>query len=371
MTAATSRRPNGSATASACRSSPPDTSSSTSTPPASAKLRVGRWPSLVAPYRVPDTARSLVQLATTVAAFIVAWATAYLLIDVSIVLTLLVDLLLGGVIVRLFIIQHDCGHDSFFRTAAANRLTGTLTSVLLLTPFGPWRTAHAIHHATTGHLDKRGTGDVVTWTVDEYREASPLRRLGYRLVRHPLTILIAGPFAVFAVSHRLPGAFPNGTTAEVRRSVHLTTLANVALLGAIFWVFGWKGLLLVHVPAGFVACASGIFLFYVQHQFPEPYWASGETWDHRSACVDGCSHLRLPRLLAWFSGDIGVHHLHHFAPRIPNYRLRACLASAPEALAASTTMTLRDAVAALKLNLVDVEQGKMVSFADVELPTRA
>lgn len=348
---------------------PSATAHDTAAPPADTNdtpSRVGRWPALTAPYRSADTRQSVFQLVTTVGVFLALWALAYSLLQVHVVLTLLVDILLGGTIVRLFIIQHDCGHESFFKSSRANWLTGTATSVLLLTPFGPWRTAHAIHHATTGNLDARGTGDVETWTVAEYRDATPLRRLGYRAFRHPLTMLVLGPIGVFGISHRIPGAFPKPETPGVRRSVHLTTLANVALLVAITMVFGWEGLLLVHVPAGFLACSAGIFLFYVQHQYPEPYWHRSEGWSHQQACSDGCSHLRLPRLLAWFSGDIGVHHLHHFAPRIPNYKLRECMASAPDALAATTPMTFMDAVHALKLKLYDEEQHRMVTFADFE-----
>jgi omega-6 fatty acid desaturase (delta-12 desaturase) len=322
------------------------------------------WQQQVASFRTSDTARSLFQFVSTWAAFFVLWTAALLLLDVHWLLTLVTDAALGGVCVRLFIIQHDCGHGSFFATERANAIAGFFPSVLMLTPYGPWRRDHAIHHATTGNLEKRGVGDIETWTVNEYRAATPLQRLRYRAVRHPLIMLGFGPLGVFMLGHRFPAFFSKSPTASDRLAVHVTTIVGLSIWAGIIAIFGWKAFLLVHLPASWMAGAAGIFLFYVQHQYDEPYWRRPDDWSYREACLQGCSHLKLGRVLGWFSGDIGVHHLHHLAPRIPNYKLRPCLESNPD-LGAVHSLSLWQAIKTLGLKLYDEDSGRMVGFSGV------
>jgi len=321
-----------------------------------------RWQPLVAPFRKSDTRHSVFQLVSTWGLFFALWAAAYLALDISIALTLAIDVVLGGVTVRLFIIQHDCGHGSFFATERANRLAGLLPSVLLLPPYAAWRQDHAIHHATTGDLDRRGHGDVPTMTLEEFRAAPWWQRLGYRIFRNPIVMLGIGPFFVFVIGHRFPGVFGGEKTRAFRVAVHLTTLASFSVWALIIALFGWRGFFLVHLPALYLAAASGVFLFYVQHQFATVYWRRSAEWSYLDACLEGCSHLELNPVLAWFSGNIGVHHIHHLAPKIPNYKLRACLDTHPE-LAAKTTLTLWQAFSTFRFKLYDEAGRRMVGFS--------
>jgi omega-6 fatty acid desaturase (delta-12 desaturase) len=319
------------------------------------------WQADVAPFRSSSSARSVLQLASTFAVLIAVWALAYGALTISPWLALATDVLVAGVLVRLFILQHDCGHGSFFASERANRLVGGLTSIFTATPYGPWRRDHSIHHAVTGNLDRRGVGDITTWTAAEYRDATAWRRLGYRAGRNPFVMLVLGPLGVFLIGQRFPRFFSRDPTRSDRWSVHLTTLGVIALWASLWLAFGWKAVLLVHLPAVWLAGSAGIFLFYVQHQYPRPYWRHAEAWSYKDACLRGSSHLQLGRLLGWFSGDIGVHHIHHLAPRIPNYKLRACLAANPH-LQAENALTLWRALLTLRLHLYDEESGRLIGF---------
>jgi len=324
------------------------------------------WQKAIAPFRTSDTGRSVFQYVSTFAALVVAWGAAYAAFRVSPWLALPLDPIIAGVFVRIFILQHDCGHGSFFQTERANRIAGYLPGFVMLTPFAAWRQDHAIHHATSGNLDKRGTGDIEMWTVAEYRDATKGRRLAYRLMRNPFIMLLGGPFGVFILGHRFPAFFNKGMGRGERLSVHVTTVVGLSFWAALIAAFGWQAFLVIQLPSMLMGAGAGIFLFYCQHQYAAPYWRHTKNWSYLDACLYGSSHLKLNRVFAWFSGDIGVHHLHHLAPKIPNYKLRACLAANPQ-LEAETTLSLWDAVKTLRLKLYDEDKGHMVTFRDVAL----
>lgn len=322
------------------------------------------WQKAITPFRTSDAARSVFQYLSTFAALGLAWGAAYAAFLVSPWLALPIDPIIAGIFVRIFILQHDCGHGSFFATERANRLAGYLPGFVMMTPFAAWRSDHAIHHATSGNLDKRGTGDIEMLTVAEYLAATKGRRLAYRLIRNPFVMLIGGPFGVFILGHRFPAFFNKGMSRSDRMGVHVTTLVGLSIWAGLIAAFGWQAFLVIQLPSMLMGASAGIFLFYCQHQYEAPYWQHTKTWSYLDACLYGSSHLKLNRVLAWFSGDIGVHHLHHLAPKIPNYKLRACLAANPQ-LAARNTLSLWDAVKTLQLKLYDEEKGHMVSFRDV------
>jgi acyl-lipid omega-6 desaturase (Delta-12 desaturase) len=232
-----------------------------------------------------------------------------------------IAILAAGFLVRIFIIFHDCGHGSFFKSKRANHATGALAGVLLLTPYRHWRWQHALHHGTAGDLDRRGSGDIWTLTVQEYLRSTRWRRLAYRLARNPIVLFVIAPLYVFVVHHR----FAESTApARERRSVHWTNWALLGIALMMSAVIGLKALLLIQLTVSAVAGALGLWLFYVQHQFEGAFWARSEDWNYTAAALQGSSFYKLPRILQWFTGNIGFHHIHHLSPRIPNYHLQQC-----------------------------------------------
>ncbi|TAM47828.1 MAG: fatty acid desaturase [Acidobacteria bacterium] len=318
------------------------------------------WRQIVATYQHSDLKRSVWQIADSVVPYLALWYLAYRLLAVSYWLALPVTLLAAGFMVRVFIIFHDCGHGSFFRSDAANRAVGFITGILTLTPYDDWREEHAKHHATAGDLDRRGFGDVWTMTVREYREAPFWQRTGYRLYRSPLIFLGVAPLYLFLVRHRLTRA---GSSRRARRSVHATNLALLAIFAALFATAGVKATLLVELPLLAAAGAAGIWLFYVQHQFEHVYWARRGERDFVAAAMEGSSLYALPRVLQWFSGNIGFHHIHHLAPRIPNYRLPKAYREQP-LLQRVDRLTLLASLRSLRLRLYDEDAGRLVAFRE-------
>lgn len=316
------------------------------------------WRQVVASYQSPDLKRSLWQVGNSVIPYLVLWYLAFRLYSVSYWLVLPVVLLAAGFMVRVFIIFHDCGHGSFFRSRAANDVTGFITGVLTFTPYHDWRAEHAKHHATAGNLDQRGIGDVWTMTVQEYRQASFWRRLGYRLYRNPLVLLGVAPLYVFLLEQRLPR---RGSNRQARLSVHLTNLALVAIFGTLIATAGLAATLLVTLPLVAAAGAAGVWLFYVQHQFEGVYWERNEQRDFIAAAMHGSSLYALPRVLQWFSGNIGFHHIHHLAPRIPNYRLPRAYREQP-LLQEVEQITLWSSLRSLSLRLYDEDSRRLVGF---------
>lgn len=313
----------------------------------------------------PDLKRSLFQLITTATPFFVLLAVMATATRGRYWLTLLLAVPAAGLLVRLFIIQHDCGHNSFFRSRAANDFLGRAIGVLTLTPYGEWKSGHAIHHASSGNLDRRGWGDVGTMTVREYKAASPLQKLGYRLFRSPFVMVLLGAPLNFIVLQRIP----RGRTFTDRALRHSILSLNVALavvFGLPMVVFGVGPVLATYLPVMVMASWIGNWLFYVQHQFEDTYWERDGEWKFHTAALRGSSYFDLPPVLQWFSGNIGLHHVHHLCTRIPNYRLQACVDSAPELSRIAKRITLRDSLTCWRLALWDEQSRRLVGFRDLK-----
>ena len=287
------------------------------------------WTKLLAQYREPSLLRSIFEIAITVLPFAILWVAMWAALDHGYWLSLLLAVPAAGFLVRLFMIQHDCGHGSFFRTRLANDWVGRVIGVLTLTPYDLWRRSHATHHATAGNLDRRGIGDIRTLTVREYRSRSFWGRLGYRLYRHPAVIFVFGPAQLFVLQHRLPvGFMRSGWLPWV--STMATNAALMAIMSLLMWLIGIRAFLLVHLPILLIAASIGVWLFYVQHQFEKASWDREPDWDLHEAALHGSSHYDLPTILRWFTANIGMHHVHHLCSRIPYYRLPHTLRDYPE-----------------------------------------
>ena len=279
------------------------------------------WRKAVKNYQDPNIRKTIWQLINTLVPYIILWILMILLIDYSYWLVLPLAIIAGGLVVRLFIFFHDCGHFSFFKTAQTNHLVGSILGVLVFTPYYNWRQSHAVHHASAGNLDKRGVGDVWTMTVDEFLESPWWKRLFYRVYRNPVIMFGIGPLLTFLILHRLPS---KKFGKRERNSIHWTNLAIVLLALIMSWAIGFKNYLLIQLPVIWVASTAGVWLFYVQHQFEGVYWERAQEWDFVKAGLEGSSFYQLPKVLQWFSGSIGFHHIHHLSPRIPNYLLEKC-----------------------------------------------
>lgn len=317
----------------------------------------------ISPFQAPSFRLSLWQFGSTFLAFLAVNLAMYALMGVSYWLVLALAVLAAGLTVRLFIIQHDCGHGAFFRSRRLNDWLGRFTSVFTFTPYAFWRRQHNNHHACFNNLDRRDTGiDIYSTcaTLTEYLALSPFRQWTYRAARHPVVTQLLLPPIVFLLLYRLPFDAPNGWRRE-KLSVHLTNLAIAAFLGGLMLVFGVWNVLLVQVPIIAIAAIVGVWLFSVQHRFEEAQWARQAEWDPVAASLDGSSYLKLPGVLQWFTGNIGFHHVHHLSARVPNYRLQACHEARPE-LGRVTTLNLWDALNAPTFALWDEENGRMVRF---------
>jgi omega-6 fatty acid desaturase (delta-12 desaturase) len=323
----------------------------------------GRWKSVVAPFKGPDTPRSIRQLVVSAAGFFVLWALMYLSYDVSYLLTLLLAIPTAGFLMRLFMIQHDCGHGSYFRSRGARDWVGFFIGVLTLTPYQYWRKTHAYHHAHSGDLDFRGFGDIETKTVTEYKAMAPLRRLAYRTYRHPVVLLGIGPLFHFLVKHRYPWDIPRSWD-QAWASVWWTNFCLVAIWVVMGFTIGLQKFLLVQAPITVLTCALGVWLFYVQHQFEETYWHRHDDWNYFDAALHGSSHLVLPKPLQWITANIGLHHVHHLNSQIPNYRLQECLDATPE-LQQATRITVRDGFRLLRLTLWDESARRLIGFREL------
>ena len=320
------------------------------------------WITALAPYRTPSLARSLAELVVTVGPFVALWLLMLLSLRYSYWLCLLLAVPAAGFLVRLFMIQHDCGHGAFFRRRRANDWLGRVLGVLTLTPYAYWRRTHATHHATSGHLGRRGTGDVDTLTVREYQSLPAWRRALYRVMRHPVVVLGLAPCYLFVLKHRLPVRLMRAGW-EPWLSVMSTNLAIAAVLGLLVALLGLRDVLLVQAPITLLASSAGVWLFYVQHQFEHTYWEWDAEWNLHAGALHGSSHYDLPPVLRWFTANIGIHHVHHLCSRIPCYRLDEALREHPE-LRAVSRLTLKQSFRCLRLALWDEDRRRLVAFRD-------
>jgi acyl-lipid omega-6 desaturase (Delta-12 desaturase) len=316
----------------------------------------------LAPYREPNTARGVFELLVTAVPFAMLWVSIWAAVNGGYWIGLLLAIPAAGFLVRLFSIQHDCGHGSFFRSRRMNDWVGRTIGVLTLTPYDLWRRDHALHHANSGNLDERGFGDIDTLTVDEFRARTPWGRLLYRLYRHPLVMFGIGPAYLFILRQRLPFGRLRGGWG-VWASPMATNAAIAILAAGIIWLVGLGPFLLVHLPITVLAASTGVWLFYVQHQFAETFWERTPGWNFHDAALHGSSHYDLPGVLRWFTANIGVHHVHHLSSRIPSYRLPEALRDRPE-LRDVGRLTLLQSFKAVRLVLWDEKKRRLISFAE-------
>jgi acyl-lipid omega-6 desaturase (Delta-12 desaturase) len=318
----------------------------------------------LARYRQPNHARSLVEILITVGPFVLLWLLACFSLRIGYGFYLLPAVPAAGFLVRLFMIQHDCGHGSFFRHRLMNDWVGRVLGVLTLTPYDFWRRAHGVHHATSGNLDQRGIGDIDTLTVREYLTLSRWRRLGYRLYRHPLIMFGVGPIYLFVLRHRLPfGLAREGLVPWI--STMATNGAIALVVAGLMWWVGVRPFLLVHLPITFVAGAVGMWLFFVQHQFEHTLWSEDRDWSFSRTALYGSSHYDLPVVLRWFTANIGMHHIHHLCSRIPFYRLPIALRDHP-GLATVGRLTLVQSLACMRLALWDETTCRLITFRELQ-----
>ena len=321
-----------------------------------------RWKKVVAKYQRPKLPRALWQVINTLVPYTALWALMYLSLGISYWLTAACVLLAGGFLVRVFIIFHDCGHGSFFKSRGANDMLGAITGVLCFTPYRHWRWEHALHHASAGDLDRRGTGDVWTLTVQEYLEASRWKRFAYRVARHPLVLFVVAPLLLFVIKQRFPSS---KAAPRERRSVYLTNLGLVATATGLSLLFGFKTYLLLQLGVLLTGGVAGVWLFYVQHQFEGVYWERQENWDYCTAALQGSSFYKLPKILQWFSGNIGFHHIHHLSPRIPNYNLERCHRAEP-LFQTVKPVTFFASFRCLTFRLWDEQRRRLVGFRGIK-----
>jgi omega-6 fatty acid desaturase (delta-12 desaturase) len=313
----------------------------------------------LARHAVPRLGRSLCELATSAVPYLALSVVSYHLLGVSVLLSLALVLPTAGFLLRTFIMFHDCTHGSFLPSRRGNAYVGAVLGFLVLAPFNRWRHDHAVHHATSGDLERRGVGDLPTLTVDEYWQRSPRGRLAYRIFRNPLVMFGIGPVVAMMIGPRIS---PRSQRPQLRRSVIRTDIALAVVIGGLCWWIGWQAFLIVWGPPALFAGSAGIWLFYVQHQFEDAYWQHTDGWDYADAALRGSSHLKMTPVLQFFTGNIGLHHVHHLNARIPNYNLQRAHDES-EILHSVPTLSLADGLRAVRLKLWDERTGKLVTFA--------
>ncbi len=321
------------------------------------------WMAKLAAYKNASTKRGVLELVITAVPFALAWAAMVVALDFGQVwLYGILIVPAAGLLMRLFMIQHDCGHGSFFPSRAVNDWTGRILGVLTLTPYDYWRRSHAVHHASTGNLDQRGIGDIDTLTVSEYLRRSPWQRFCYRLYRNPLVMFGLGPVYMLGLQTRVPVGFMRKGWGPWA-STQITNVAVLIAAGLLAWAVGLGPFLMIHLPVVVLAAAAGVWLFYVQHQFEDTHWSEQQDWSFHEAALHGSSHYDLPAVLRWFTANIGMHHIHHLSSRIPYYRLPDVLRDHPE-LRDVGRLTLLQSFACVRLTLWDEQSRKLISFRD-------
>jgi omega-6 fatty acid desaturase (delta-12 desaturase) len=323
------------------------------------------WIKVISKYNYPDTAKSIWQIINSLGPYLLLWVAMYFSLQVSYFLTLGLAVIAAGFLVRVFIIFHDCGHGSFFRSKRANKIIGTFLGSLVFTPYDRWHLDHAIHHKTVGNLDKRGQGDVMTLTVEEYEKLSKGKKLYYRIYRNPITIFAIAPFILFVIWFRFTR---KGMGKPERNSVYISNLIILAFCSAGILLMGWKAFLMIQLPVIYIATVTGVWLFYVQHQFEDVIWTREEDWDYRKMALEGSSYLKFPRVLQWFSGNIGFHHIHHLSPKIPNYKLEKCHKE-NSMFDSIKPVKFLSSMRTIKLRLWDEKAGQLISFRQLRSAT--
>ena len=316
----------------------------------------------LAPYEKAELSKSIWQIINTIIPFLLLWYLAYKSLSLSYFITFLLIIPTAGLLIRIFIIFHDCCHMSFFKNKRANEIVGTITGILTLFPYKKWRHDHNVHHATSGNLNKRGVGDIWVMTVEEYQKASVRQRFAYQFYRNPFVLFILGPFYLILISNRMNR---KKARMEERLDTYLTNVAIVCLYGIMCWLIGWQSFLMIQGPIVFIASALGVWLFYIQHHFEDSYFEEDPEWDYVKAAVEGSSFYKLPKWAQWITGNIGYHHVHHLSPRVPNYYLEDVHNNNSE-LNSVPTITVRRSLKALRYRLWDERNKQFISFQDIK-----
>ncbi len=317
-----------------------------------------QWQRIVQQYQGSDTRQSIVQLVTSVVPYFALWYLMYLSLSYSYAITLVLSIFASGFLLRSFIIFHDCTHGSFFNSRKANDVVGVFTGLLSFTPYAAWRHRHALHHATTGNLDRRGWWDIEVYTVKEFEALPKWEQIRYRLYRHPFILFVMGSTVFFLLLQRIPRR--DSKKAELT-SIMWTNVALVVLVAAMCYLVGWREFIMIQLPIAFLSSTVGLWMFYVQHQFEQAYWEHSDEWDYLTASLKGSSYYKLPRVLQWFTGNIGFHHIHHLSAKIPNYRLEQCF-NDNELFQDVTTITLKTSLEAFDAKLWDEDRKLMIGF---------
>ena len=312
-------------------------------------------------YETPSLKNSIWQIVNTFIPYIGLWFLIIYSLSVSYLLTFFLIVLAAGFLVRLFIIFHDCGHGSFFKSEKANRIVGTVFGILAFTPYDKWHHLHMKHHATVGNLSKRGLGDVWTMTKDEYLHSSRKKQFGYRMYRNPWIMFGLGPIFMFLINHRLTAKWMN---RQQKLNVHFTTLVLVALIVGMSFLIGFTTFAIIQLSILYLAGMAGLWLFYLQHQFEDVIWLDNEEWNYQTVALEGSSFVKFPKILQWFSGNIGFHHIHHISSRIPNYNLPACYKDMD--IFKVKPVTFWDSLKTLRLRLWDEDAGRLIGFDEVK-----
>jgi acyl-lipid omega-6 desaturase (Delta-12 desaturase) len=321
------------------------------------------WEKVVMKYNRPELRKSIWQICNTVIPFILFWLLMVKSLQYSYWITLLLTVIASGFLIRLFIIFHDCGHGSFFRSRIANDIVGKIMGILTFTPYNKWHQQHRVHHATSGNLDKRGVGDVWTLTVDEYLSATKGKRFFYRAFRNPFIMFTIGPLYIILITNRLT---KKQMAKQDKRNIYFTNIMLLLMAASISLLIGIKAYLLIQIPLILIAHALGIWLFYIQHQFDEVSWERDENWDYKTAAIKGSSFLKLPAVLQWFTGNIGFHHVHHLSSKIPNYNLPRCHYE-NDLFKDVTPIIFTTTFKALNLNLWDEKAQRLTTFRKVAM----
>ena len=320
------------------------------------------WTSIIRRYTQPDSVKSWWQVINSFVPYLLLWVLMVYSLKYSYWITLALSMIAAGFLVRIFIVFHDCGHKSFFKSKKLNHVVGIIAGGFAFTPYHKWHYEHLVHHRTVGNLDKRGVGDVMTWTVEDFKNSPKKKQLFYRFYRNPVIMLIIAPFFVNTLLNRIPN---KKLSARINLLVHLTTLVLIIAITLVCLLIGFKTFVLIQIPVMVFASDFGLWLFYVQHQFKDVVWERTDNWDYTTISMYGASYLKFPKILQWFSGNIGFHHMHHLSSKIPNYNLEKCLRE--NTIFQKEYLTLRSSFQCLKYRLWDEDNHKLISFREAGL----